>query len=88
MTLLSTDPWTIFIARRALGPGVMGYTHHSAIELHVNSVAARDDGVLRSGDPGIAVSAILSHAMVLTMSECGLRVETSRGENGHMSFCL
>jgi hypothetical protein len=75
--------------------------HHSAIELHVNSaplvtlsidltrsVAARDDGVLRSGDLGIAVSAILSHAMVLTMSERGLRVVTSRGENGHMPFCV
>jgi hypothetical protein len=62
--------------------------HHSAIELHVNSVAARDDGVFRSGDPGIAVSAFSSYAMVLTMSECGLNVESSRGENGHMSFCL
>jgi len=62
--------------------------HHGAIELHVSSVAARDDGVLRSGDVGIAVSAISSYAMVLTMSECGLRVETSCGENGHMPSCL
>ena len=66
----------------------MGCMHHSAIELHVNSVATRDDGAVRCRDLGIAVRAILSHAMMLTMSECGLRVETSRAENGHMPFCL
>ncbi len=58
------------------------------IELHVNSVTTRDDGAVRSRDLGIAVRAILSHAMMLTMSECGLKVESSRGENGHMPYCL
>jgi hypothetical protein len=62
--------------------------HHGAIDLHVNSVAARDDGVARSRDLGNAVRAILSHAMMLTMSECNLKVESSRGENGHMPYCL
>lgn len=78
----------IVIAPRTRGSGVMGCMHHGAIELHVNSVAARDDGVLRSGDPGIAVSAMLARAMALTVSECGLKVESSRGGNGHMPFCL
>ena len=66
----------------------MGCMHHRAIELHVDSVATRDDGVVRSRDLCIAVRAILSHAMMLTMSECGLKVESSRGENGQVPYCL
>ena len=87
VAFLSTDPWTIIIARRTLGPGVMGCMHHGAIELHVNIVTTRDDSAVRSRDLGIAARAILSHAMMLTMSECGLRVDTSRGENVHMPYC-